>query len=61
MVGKTKKIFAIAAVVFMILLVYASYDISKRTTFPGSKPQLKERLKKDYLRSDTVRKDSLRR
>lgn len=58
MVRKTKKIFAIAAVVFMILLTYASYDISRRTTFPGSKSQLKERLKRNYLPSDTAKKDS---
>jgi hypothetical protein len=44
----SKKIFLIVAVIFMILLAYMSYDISRKTTFPGSKPQLKERLRKDY-------------
>lgn len=33
------------AVVFILLLFYVSYDISQRTTFPGSKGQLKERIK----------------
>jgi hypothetical protein len=33
---------------FLIALVYVSYDISRKTTFPGSKPQLKERLKQNF-------------
>ena len=55
---KSKKIFLGAAVVFFMLLFYASYDISTRTTFPGSKPQLKERLEKTYLQQDTLKTDS---
>ena len=51
---KSKRIFAILAVIFMVLLFYASYDISRRTTFPGSKPQLPERLKKSAVKPDTV-------
>ena len=39
----------------MIALIYASYDISQRTTFPGSKPQLKERIKQTYLESDSLK------
>jgi hypothetical protein len=54
----SKKIFVGAAVVFFILLFYASYDISTRTTFPGSKPQLKERIEKTYLQKDTIKVDS---
>jgi hypothetical protein len=54
----SKKIFAGACVLFVILLGYASYDISTRTTFPGSKSQLKERLKKNYLKSDSISVDS---
>jgi hypothetical protein len=57
---KSKKIFAALAVVFFILLFYASYDISTRTTFPGSKPQLEERIRKEYLQNDTVKVDSVR-
>jgi hypothetical protein len=42
----SKKIFLALAVIFFGLLMYASYDISQRTTFPGSKGQLKERIKR---------------
>jgi hypothetical protein len=56
---RSKKVFAGFAVIFMILLIYASYDISRRTTFPGSKPQLKERLKEKYLQKDSIFSDSL--
>ena len=55
---KSKKIFLGAAIIFFALLFYASYDISTRTTFPGSKPQLKERIEKTYLNRDTVQADS---
>jgi hypothetical protein len=55
---KSKKIFLGAAVVFFALLFYASYDISTRTTFPGSKPQIKERIQNTYLKKDTVITDS---
>lgn len=58
-VSKSKKIFAGLAVVFAILLLYASYDISMRTTFPGSKPQLKERINEQFLKQDSARKDSV--
>jgi len=57
--SRTKKVFATLAVIFVILLGYASYDISRRTSFPGSKSQLKERLKRQYMHSDSVRIDSL--
>jgi hypothetical protein len=50
----SKKIFVAIAVVFFILLAYASYDISSRTTSPGSKSQLKERLKDQYIKPDSV-------
>jgi len=57
--SRSKKIFALLSVVFMTLLLYASYDISTKTTFPGSKPQLKERIKKQFLQPDTAAKDTL--
>ncbi|AMQ57014.1 hypothetical protein [Algoriphagus sanaruensis] len=41
---KSKKIFLALFVVFMIIILYISYDISRRTTFPGSKGNLKERI-----------------
>jgi hypothetical protein len=52
--NRSKKIFIAVAIVFVLLLLYASYDIGSRTTFPGSKPQLQERLKKNYLEADSV-------
>src|SRR5688500_3870679 len=52
--SRSKKIFIFFTIIFFILLMYASYDISKRTTFPGSKSQLKVRLKKNHLNSDTI-------
>jgi hypothetical protein len=60
-VKKSRKIFIFFAVVFVILLAYASYDISQRTTFPGSKPQLKERINSDILQneSDSIEADSI--
>jgi hypothetical protein len=56
--SKSKKIFLGVAVVFFVLLFYASYDIANRTTFPGSKPQLKERINKTYFKKDSVVNDS---
>lgn len=56
--SRSKKIFLTAVIGFFMLLAYASYDIASRTTFPGSKSQLKERLKKEYLKSDSVVTDS---
>jgi hypothetical protein len=59
--SKSKKIFVAFAAIFFIALAYVSFDISRRTTFPGSKSQLKERLQEKYLRSDTTRTDSMSR
>jgi len=58
--SKSKKIFLGFAVVFFALLFYASYDISTRTTFPGSKPQLKERIQDQFLKKDSVKKDTIK-
>jgi hypothetical protein len=46
--NSSKKVFVVIAMAFLIALVYVSYDISRKTTFPGSKPQLKERLKQNF-------------
>jgi hypothetical protein len=56
---KGKKIFLVFAIIFVTLLLYASYDISRRTTFPGSKPQLKERLGKQ-IDADSVKADTIK-
>lgn len=50
---RSRRIFVVFVIVFVILLSYASYDISTRTTFPGSKPQLKERIQ-DRLNPDSL-------
>ncbi len=52
--SKSKKIFLLVVVGFFGALIYASYDISQRTTFPGSKSQLKERLKEQYIKPDSA-------
>jgi len=57
---RSKKILVICFVVFMLALLYVSYDISRRTTFPGSKPQLKERIEKQFFKKDSIVKDSIK-
>ena len=60
---RSKKMFLLVAIVFLGALFYASYDIARRTTFPGSKPQLKERIGKMYVGdkdSVVVGEDSLK-
>ena len=55
---KNKKIFLALFVLFMLVILYVSYDISRRTTFPGSKGNLKERISKEV---DTPKKWSERK
>jgi hypothetical protein len=57
--SRSKKIFFFALAVFFLALVYLSYDISHRTSFPGSKSQLKERLKEKYSSPDSIMEDTL--
>jgi hypothetical protein len=52
--SKQKKIFAFVCVVFLGLLIYVSVDISRKTTFPGSKAQLPERLKNAKTSADST-------
>ncbi len=40
-----KRIFAIVAVLFTLLMLYLGYDMARRTTFPGKKKQLPERMR----------------
>ena len=42
--NKSKKIFLGFAAVFFLAMIIVGYDISKRTTFPGSKKLLIETL-----------------
>lgn len=41
---KKKLTFLILAAIFLIIMVIIGIDISTRTTFPGSKGNLKERI-----------------
>lgn len=42
--NKSKKIFLAFAAVFFLAMIIVGYDISKRTTFPGSKKLIIETL-----------------
>jgi len=56
---RSKKIFLFFAALFALAMIYVCYDISSRTTFPGSKPQLKERLMdQGEGQKDTIQRDS---
>jgi hypothetical protein len=56
---RSKKIFVGVSVLFFAGLVYLGYDISSRTTFPGTKPQLPERIKARFLEKDTTALDTI--
>jgi len=54
----------LVTLIFLGILFYISYDIARRTTFPGKRPQLKTRIHDAYFREDTtdtgkIRVDSL--
>ena len=62
--NKNKKIFLLIVFIFILFIIIISYDISRRTTFPGSKSQLKERIiKKIEVNDDgdtaNMRRDTL--
>jgi len=51
--NKSKKVFLGLAVVFLVAMVIIGIDISSRTTFPGSKKNLQERiLNRDSTQND---------
>ncbi|SEI85452.1 hypothetical protein SAMN05192553_101549 [Cyclobacterium xiamenense] len=45
--NKNKWIFLIFGLIFLIAMVIIGWDMSSRTTFPGSKGNLKERIEKN--------------
>jgi hypothetical protein len=57
--NRSKKIFLVGCALFAAFLAIVSYDIGSRTTFPGSKSQLKERLKKKYSPADSIQTDTV--
>jgi hypothetical protein len=61
MINRSRKIFIVFCILFVLALGYASYDIASRTTFPGSKSQLKERIKRKYLDSDSLAADTIQK
>ena len=52
--NRNKKIFLVFAIIFFGLMIYIGYDISSKTTFPGSKSQLKERIKDEIINKDSA-------
>lgn len=40
----SKKIFIIVSLLFFVAVLVVSYDISRKTSFPGSKKYLKESI-----------------
>jgi len=43
-VNRNKKIFIVVAIVFLIIMIFIAIDITRKTTFPGSKGNLEERI-----------------
>lgn len=50
---RSKKVFLLVAVLFIGAILVVSYDISRKTSFPGSKKYLKESIAPSE-ESDTV-------
>jgi len=40
----SKKLFFILAAIFLLIMILIAMDINNRTTWPGSKSNLKERI-----------------
>ncbi len=55
-----KQIFKVVSILFVLLMIYFTIDIFSRTTMPGRKGQLKERIQK-RTDSDTIQADTLSR
>jgi len=54
-----KQIFKVVSILFVLLMIYFTIDIFSRTTLPGRKGQLKERIEK-RLETDSLLIDSTR-
>lgn len=53
---RSKKIFVIVAILFIGATIVVGYDISRKTSFPGSKKYLKESI----APSEEEKKDSVK-
>ena len=52
----SKKLFVVLSILFFLTMAIVGYDISRRTTFPGSKKLLIESLApSDTLANDTTK------
>jgi hypothetical protein len=52
-----KRIFQVVSILFVLLMIYFTYDMLSRTTRPGRKGQLKDRIER-RLEIDSTRADS---
>lgn len=44
---RSKKIFFVLALIFLVIMLIIGYDMSQRTTWPGAKKNLKERMSQE--------------
>lgn len=51
---KSKKVFLLVAVLFVVATLIVGYDISTKTSFPGSKKYLKESIAPTEEESDST-------
>ncbi|NVJ46173.1 MAG: hypothetical protein HWE07_03565 [Cytophagia bacterium] len=51
---KSKKVFVLVAVLFVLATLVVGYDISRRTSFPGSKKLLKESIAPSEEAADSI-------
>ena len=59
--NRQKKIFVIVAILFILATILAGYDITTRTSFPGSKKLLKESIApSEPDTQDSLKIDSLK-
>ena len=59
--NRQKKIFVIVAILFILATILVGYDITTRTSFPGSKKLLKESIApSEPDAQDSLKIDSLK-
>ncbi|KYG72316.1 hypothetical protein EV198_0258 [Roseivirga ehrenbergii] len=59
--NRQKKIFVIVAILFILATILVGYDITTRTSFPGSKKLLKESIApSEPDTQDSLKIDSLK-
>lgn len=56
---KSKKVFVIIGVLFIVGTVIVGYDISRKTSFPGSKKYLKESIAPSEEEQELMKEDSV--